>query len=58
MLPTGPENLPDMIPLTRSGVGWSSGHQSGWSGGMRSVRRESRTSYDAAVAARELQAGR
>ena len=58
VLPTGPEKLPDWIPDTRSGGVWSSAHHGPWSGGMLRCRQESRMSYVAAVAARELHAGR
>jgi hypothetical protein len=58
VLPTGPEKFPDWMPDTRSGGVWSSAHHRPWSGGMVRCRQESRISYVAAVAARELHAGR
>jgi hypothetical protein len=58
VLPRGPEKLPDWMPDTRSGGVWSPGNQCPCSGGMDSRRQESRMSNVAAVAARELQAGR
>ncbi len=58
VLPTGPDQVPDWIPDTRIGGSWSPSHQTGWSVGIRSRRQESRISYAAALAARELQAGR
>ncbi len=32
--PTGPDQLPDWMPETRSGGAWSPSHQTGWSTGM------------------------
>jgi hypothetical protein len=58
VLPTGPEKFPVCTPETRSGVGWSAGIQRPCNGGIDNRRHESAISYVAAVAARELQAGR
>jgi len=58
VLPAGPEKLPDCTADTRSGGSWSPSHHTACSGGTDSRRHESRTSYVARVAARELQAGR
>ena len=58
MPPTGPEKLPDWMPDTRSGGVCCSGSHNPCSGGMVNRRHESATSYLAAVAARELHAGR
>ena len=35
--PTGPDQLPDWMPDTRSGGSWSSAHHTGWSTGISSV---------------------
>jgi len=58
VLPAGPEKLPDWIPDTRSGGLWFSAHQSPCPGGIVRLRHESWMVYVAAVAARELHAGR
>ena len=36
-IPTGPDQLPDWMPETRSGGSWSSAHHTGWSTGISSV---------------------
>ena len=35
--PTGPDQLPDWMPDTRSGGSWSPAHHTGWSTGMSRV---------------------
>lgn len=58
VLPTGPEKLPVCTPDTRSGPSCSAGIHNPCAGGIDRRRQESRTSYAAAVAVRELHAGR
>ena len=57
-LPTGPDQLPDWMPETRSGGWWSSAHQTGWSTGTSSTRVSRSIRWLAAVAAREDHPGR
>ena len=56
--PTGPEKLPDWTTGDAQRGSVVAGHHNGCSTGMSRIRQESPIRHDAALAARELQAGR